>query len=197
LVPKSRPLGSTCAGARARAIVVLVNVVTLARDRRIAMVVLILASVMVVAALLGLFGSEQPLPSLEDQACSLPGQWLELTRRGYFAPRSGQISLLPRYPAYFAQSGTGWTHSGPWPHLQKVPIVFYGPGVIPKVGEVARRATVADIAPTIMTLLRGSFRTPPARGCEWQRQAARVQASEADPYRGVGRGWLECIAAVA
>jgi hypothetical protein len=123
------------------------------------MVVLILASVMVVAALLGLFGSEQPLPSLEDQACSLPGQWLELTRRGYFAPRSGQISLLPRYPAYFAQSGTGWTHSGPWPHLQKVPIVFYGPGVIPKVGEVARRATVADIAPTIMTLLRGSFRT--------------------------------------
>jgi Type I phosphodiesterase / nucleotide pyrophosphatase len=131
----------------------------LARDRRIAVVVLVVASAAVLATLLGLFGSEEPLPSPEDQACSLPRQWLELTRRGHYAPRSGQIALLPRYPAYFAQSGTGWTHSGPWPYLQEVPVVFYGPGVIPEVGEVARPVTVADIAPTTMTLLRGSFRT--------------------------------------
>ncbi|MGH2817016.1 MAG: alkaline phosphatase family protein [Actinomycetota bacterium] len=135
----------------------------LARDRRIALVALLLAGAVVVAAVLGLFGSEEALPSLEEQACSVPAQWLELTRRGYFAPRSGQIALLPRYPAYFAQSGTGWTHSGPWPYLQKVPIVFYGPGIIPSVGEVARRATVADVAPTIMTMLRGSFRTEDGR----------------------------------
>jgi hypothetical protein len=140
-----------------------VKVAKLARDQRIAMIALLLAGATVVAALLGLFGSEQPLPSFEDQACSLPAQWLELTRRGYFAPRSGNIALLPRYPAYFAQSGTGWTHSGPWPYLQKVPIVFYGPGVIPKVGEVARPVTVADVAPTIMALLRGSFRTEDGR----------------------------------
>jgi hypothetical protein len=131
----------------------------LARDRRIAVVVLVVASAVVLATLLGLFGSEEPLPSPEDQACSLPRRWLELTRRGHYGPRSGQIALLPRYPAYFAQSGTGWTHSGPWPYLQEVPVVFYGPGVIPEVGEVARPVTVADIAPTIMTLLRGSFRT--------------------------------------
>jgi hypothetical protein len=135
----------------------------LARDRRIAVIVLVVASGAVLATLLGLFGSEEPLPSPEDQACSLPRRWLELTRRGHYGPRSGQIALLPRYPAYFAQSGTGWTHSGPWPYLQEVPIVFYGPGVIPEVGDVARPVTVADIAPTIMTLLRGSFRTEDGR----------------------------------
>jgi hypothetical protein len=135
----------------------------LARDRRIAVIVLVVASGAVLATLLGLFGSEEPLPSPEDQACSLPQRWLELTRRGHYGPRSGQIALLPRYPAYFAQSGTGWTHSGPWPYLQEVPVVFYGPGVIPEVGDVARPVTVADIAPTIMTLLRGSFRTEDGR----------------------------------
>jgi arylsulfatase A-like enzyme len=140
-----------------------VRVAKLARDPRIALLAFLLAGVMVVAALLGLFGSGEPLASLEEQACSLPTQWVELTRRGYFAPRSGQIALLPRYPAYFAQSGTGWTHSGPWPYLQQVPIVFYGPGVVPRVGKVARRVTVADIAPTIMALLRGSFRTEDGR----------------------------------
>ena len=131
----------------------------LARDRRIAVIVLVVASAAVLATLLGLFGSEDPLPSPQEQACSLPRRWLELTERGHYGPRSGQIALLPRYPAYFAQSGTGWTHSGPWPYLQEVPVVFYGPDVIPEVGEVARPVTVADIAPTIMTLLRGSFRT--------------------------------------
>jgi hypothetical protein len=131
----------------------------LARDRRIAVIVLVVASAAVLATLLGLFGSEEPLPSPKEQACSLPRRWLELTKRGHYGPRSGQIALLPRYPAYFAQSGTGWTHSGPWPYLQEVPIVFYGPGVIPEAGEVARPVTVADIAPTIATLLRGSFRT--------------------------------------
>jgi hypothetical protein len=157
-----------------------------------ALVALLLAGAMVVAAPLGLFGSAEPVPSFEEQACSLPAQWLELTRRGYFAPRSGQIALLPRYPAYFAQGGTGWTHSGPWPYLQKVPIAFYGPGVIPSVGEVARRATVADVAPTIMTLLRGSFRTEDGRRL---REVANTRLPESKPPKLIltvvwdGGGW--------
>jgi hypothetical protein len=140
-----------------------VKVAKIARDPRIAVVVLLVAGVAASAGLLGFFGSERPPPAPEEQACSLPPRWLEVTRRGYFAPRSGHISLLPRYPAYFAQSGTGWTHSGPWGYLQRVPIVFYGPGVVPEVGDIARDATVADIAPTFMTLMRGSYRTPDGR----------------------------------
>src|SRR5918999_4607857 len=166
----------------------------LARDRRIAMVVLVVASAAVLATLLGLFGSQEPLPSSREQACSLPSGWLELTKRGHYGPRSGQIALLPRYPAYFAQSGTGWTHSGPWPYLQNVPIVVYGPRVIPKVGEVARPVTIADIAPTIMTLLRGSFRTDDGHRL---REAADIDANllESKPPKLIltvvwdGGGW--------
>src|SRR5918999_1175857 len=166
----------------------------LARDRRIAMVVLVVASAAVLATLLGLFGSQEPLPSSREQACSLPSGWLELTKRGHYGPRSGQIALLPRYPAYFAQSGTGWTHSGPWPYLQNVPIVVYGPRVIPKVGEVARPVTIADIAPTIMTLLRASFQTEDGHRL---REAADIDAQllESKPPKLIltvvwdGGGW--------
>lgn len=90
------------------------------------------------------------------QACGLPRAWLVLTQRGFFEPRSGQISLLPRTPAYMASGGDGWSHSGPWPYLQDVPLVFYGPGVIDEGVEVASPVTVADIAPTTATLLGGT-----------------------------------------
>ncbi|MDQ3957079.1 MAG: alkaline phosphatase family protein [Actinomycetota bacterium] len=101
-----------------------------------------------------------PVPPFAEQACALPRSWLERTRRGYFEPRSGQISLLPKTPAYMASGGDGWSHSGPWPYLQDVPLVFYGPGVVPAAGDVDTPATMADVAPTTAALLRGSFRTP-------------------------------------
>ena len=102
----------------------------------------------------------RPVPSFEEQACALPGTWLERTRRGYYAPRSGQISLLPRTPAYMASGGDGWSHSGPWPYLQDVPIVFYGPGIIPSYAGVNEPATTADIAPTIAALSKARFPAP-------------------------------------
>jgi hypothetical protein len=98
-----------------------------------------------------------PAPSFEEQACSLPRAWLERTRRGYYEPRSGQISLLPKTPAYMASGGDGWSHSGPWPYLQDVPLVFYGPGIVPELGEVATAATLADVAPTMAALLGAPF----------------------------------------
>jgi arylsulfatase A-like enzyme len=96
------------------------------------------------------------VPSFEAQACGLPTEWLTSTQRGYHPERSGQIAILPKQPAYMATGGGGWSHSGPWPYLQEVPIVAYGPGIVPKVGEVDRPVTVADIAPTIAALLHGS-----------------------------------------
>ena len=93
------------------------------------------------------------------QACGLPPAWLERTQRGYHEPRSGQISLLPKTPAYMASGGDGWSHSGPWPYLQDVPLTFYGPGVIEEGVEVTRPVTLADVAPTYATLLGGAVRS--------------------------------------
>jgi arylsulfatase A-like enzyme len=100
-----------------------------------------------------------PVPSFQAQACSLPRPWLERIQRGYYGLRSGQISILPRTPAYMATGAGGWSHSGPWDYLQHIPIVFYGPGIIPKTGDVARPVTMADVAPTLATLLHGSLQT--------------------------------------
>lgn len=87
--------------------------------------------------------------------CGLPSEWLELSRRGFNEKRSGQISLLPRTPMYMSTGGQGWTHSGPWPYLQEVPLVFYGPGVVPSLAEINPPvgATLADVAPTLAALM--------------------------------------------
>ena len=114
-----------------------------------------------------------PVPSFTEQACGLPEEWLARTRRGYFEARSGQISLLPKTPAYMASGGDGWSHSGPWPYLQEVPLVFYGPGVVPALGEVEGEVTTADIAPTMAALLRGSLQTDDGRVLD---EAARISA---------------------
>ncbi|MDQ3940436.1 MAG: alkaline phosphatase family protein, partial [Actinomycetota bacterium] len=129
-----------------------------ARSNRVPLVALVATAVVLTVALLGFLGTEAT-PSFRAQACGLPSGWLERVKRGYFEPRSGQISLLPRFPGYMASGAGGWSHSGPWPHLQRVPLVFYGPGVVPDSGEVARPVTVADVAPTLMTLMRGFYRT--------------------------------------
>jgi arylsulfatase A-like enzyme len=119
----------------------------------------VLATAVLAANALGLFEREGPLPGFTQQACSLPEEWLLRTQRGYFEPRSGQISILPRYPAYMASGGGGWSHSGPWGYLQRIPLVFYGPGHVDRVGDVTRPVTMADVAPTIMTFLRAFVRS--------------------------------------
>ena len=73
--------------------------------------------------------------------------------------RSGHIAILPRYPAYIGTAEGGWSHSGPWGYLQRVPLVFYGPGIVQSSGEVDRPVTLADVGPTLMTLMRGFFQT--------------------------------------
>ncbi|HJR44513.1 MAG TPA: alkaline phosphatase family protein [Actinomycetota bacterium] len=130
------------------------------RSNAVLAVAVLVAAGVVAASFLGLFDREGDVPSFEAQACSLPSEYLLRTQRGFFEPRSGQIAILPEEPAYMASGGGGWSHSGPWPYLQDVPLVFYGPGLIEARGEVERPVTTADIAPTLMTMLRGFFRTP-------------------------------------
>jgi len=119
----------------------------------------LVALVLVLVAVFGFAAAtrapREVTPSFEQQACGLDPDWLLRTQRGYFEERSGQIALLPRTPAYMASGGGGWSHSGPWPYLQDVPLVFYGPGVIDEGITSDRPVTTADIAPTIAGLLKG------------------------------------------
>jgi arylsulfatase A-like enzyme len=105
----------------------------------------------------------EPAPSFRDQACSLDSTYLRYTQTGYRRGRSGQIQLIPQHPAYFASGAGGWTHSGPWPYLQDVPLVFYGPGLIGRRGEVRGRTTLADVAPTLSSLMGFDFEAPDGR----------------------------------
>lgn len=125
----------------------------------------------VVAVCLGFLGlsavrsvAKGDLGSFEAQMCGLPDRWLELVRLGYHPERSGQISFLPETPIYFSGGGDGWSHSGPWPYLQEVPLVFYGPELIDEIGLLEGGGyTLADVAPTLAALLRGSLSSTDGR----------------------------------
>jgi arylsulfatase A-like enzyme len=58
--------------------------------------------------------------------------------------------IVPQEPNFV---GSNFPHSGPWDYLQDVPLLWYGPGVIPALGSVDRHASIADIAPTQAKLL--------------------------------------------
>jgi hypothetical protein len=80
--------------------------------------------------------------------------------RGYYPGRSGEIQLITKEPHVI---GNWYPHSGPWDYLQRVPMLWYGPGHVPAVGAVSRPATMADVAPTIAQLLDFDFKAPDGR----------------------------------
>ncbi len=71
-------------------------------------------------------------------------------QRGFMPLRSGDVMVAWR-PGYMDPKnwarGYGTDHGAPWNHDTHVPIIFFGKGVRP--GEVLRRTTITDIAPTI------------------------------------------------
>ena len=109
------------------------------------------------------FQGEDRAPPVRRQACSMPPEYLQRIKDGYMPGRSGQIQVVPRTPMYFSSGAGGWSHSGPWPYLQDVPLVFYGPGIVPARGEVTEAVTVADVAPTTAALIGTEFDAPDGR----------------------------------
>ena len=96
-----------------------------------------------------------PVPgALQKAACAMPHEELVRVWRGTHPERSGQILLVPQEPNFL---GSNFPHSGPWDYLQDVPLLWYGPGIVPALGEVGRHATIADIAPTQAELLGFDF----------------------------------------
>jgi predicted AlkP superfamily pyrophosphatase or phosphodiesterase len=68
---------------------------------------------------------------------------------GFFAPRSGELSLIFE-PAYMSgKSGT--THFSPYTYDRHVPVLFMGPGIRP--GRYDETIEPNDIAPTLATML--------------------------------------------
>lgn len=88
-------------------------------------------------------------------ACALPIEHLRRIRRGYRPGRSPDVFMVPRAPNFIGSFPLLTSHSGPWNYLQRVPLVFYGPGFVRQQGEIRleREATVADIAPTLADVL--------------------------------------------
>jgi hypothetical protein len=93
-------------------------------------------------------------------ACGLPRRELVRIWNGYHPDRSGDIQFVPREPHFM---GDYLSHSGPWDYLQRVPMLWYGPGFVPAQRRVDRRVTMADVAPTIARYLGFQFRAPDGR----------------------------------
>ncbi len=89
-----------------------------------------------------------------EAACALPPEQLVRIARGYMEERSPDLTLVPRAPNFFGSFDAN-SHSGPWDYVQRVPIVFYGPGFIKAQGEIdpGREVDTTDIAPTLAELV--------------------------------------------
>jgi Type I phosphodiesterase / nucleotide pyrophosphatase len=109
-------------------------------------------------------------------ACALPHGWLLRTWRGWRPDRGAQLSFVPIEPNFV---GAGLPHVGPWPYLQDVPMLWFGPGHVEARGAVARPVTVAGIAPTVARLLRFDGFTAP----DGQPMSEALTDPAADPPR--------------
>jgi hypothetical protein len=90
---------------------------------------------------------------------NLPKEVLNRVWRGAHETRAGDVLYVPA--GYNFLDG-GISHSVPWPYMQRVPMVWYGPGVIRQGGRIDRQVTSADVAPTLGELTGVRFETPDA-----------------------------------
>jgi hypothetical protein len=118
--------------------------VSLARVRRILFACLCLA--LLVPSVPGAGATSSTSAEL---ACSLPREQLLRIWRGVDPGRSGEIQIVPQQPNFV---NGGLSHAGPWPYVQNVPMLWYGPGYI-RPGTIQRPVTEADVAPTEAALL--------------------------------------------
>ncbi len=103
--------------------------------------------------------SSSPSPSVEPalhptvaRACAIPPEYLAHIWRGHDPKRSEDVTFLPAEPNVW---GTYSAHSGPWPYLQEIPLVFAGPAVPAEAGDGP--ASLADVYPTLGGLLQADL----------------------------------------
>ncbi len=83
-------------------------------------------------------------------ARSLPQEVLLRLHQGYMADRAGEVITVPIGFNYF---DGGISHTTPWPYTQDVPVLWYGPGIVPARGKIDRPVTSADVASTLAKLV--------------------------------------------
>ncbi|MDQ3985631.1 MAG: alkaline phosphatase family protein [Actinomycetota bacterium] len=96
------------------------------------------------------------------KSCDRLDRLVTRTRRGFVPGRSADILVVPREPSYIGTAQRP-VHTGPWDYLAEVPLVFYGPGVVPPLGSVDRPATMADVAATLGEMIGYEFDAPDGR----------------------------------
>lgn len=73
---------------------------------------------------------------------------------GFMPQRCGDVLYILR-PGFFefepGLNGKGTTHGSAWNYDTHVPVLFFGRGVVP--GEVLRRTSITDIAPTVSAIV--------------------------------------------
>ena len=140
----------------------------------------------------------RPGPTLMQMARTLGTDVVTALRRGYVEGRSGEILVIAEPWNVLGQWNGGLrgaadprtTHSSPWSYHQQVPLALYGPGYIREGGRVDRSVTVADVAPTLASILGIRF---DAEGAPLRE--ALVPAKGREPPRAIvvvvvdGGGW--------
>ncbi len=71
--------------------------------------------------------------------------------RGADGIHDQDILFVPNEPNYVGAFDYT-SHTGPWDYVAEVPLVVYGPGLIPSIGAVDRPVTLADVYPTVGAL---------------------------------------------
>ncbi len=69
-------------------------------------------------------------------------------RNGFYAPRSGDVFIIPE--PYYMFTARGTTHGTPYGYDRHVPVIFYGAGIA--AGRHRENIAVNDIAPTLAAL---------------------------------------------
>jgi hypothetical protein len=77
----------------------------------------------------------------------------------YHPARSGDLIIVPRENWILSTAAT--THGTLYPYDQRVPLIFFGPGV--RAGRYDTAATPADLAPTLAALASQPFTAPDGR----------------------------------
>jgi type I phosphodiesterase/nucleotide pyrophosphatase len=130
--------------------------VTRIRRLNVLMAVVVLVGA-VASSTAGASSSASDTDALVKAACSLTKDELMRMDRGVMPGRSGQILIVAHEPDFV---GANYPHSGPWDYLQRVPMLFYGPGYIPANGKLPAPVTMADVSPTEAELLHYDFPAP-------------------------------------
>ena len=105
-----------------------------------------------------------PGVSMETMAESLGSDIMLNAARGHVPGRSAEVYLVPKPHFYFAGDvdlkaiGTEnpWTanaHPAPWSYTARVPLIFYGPGLIEEGREIYDKVDIAGVAPTYAEIL--------------------------------------------